>query len=149
MQKVIWVPARKGVDVTDGHIDGLARFISPGKVLLSPPSQLDSSVWTRIYQEAKDILTNTTDAKGRKLHVVEVAEADMYSVGLDRHTLKDIENGKEDAPTLTYVNYLLVKMVSYSLNSVTKRPIERRTTSFVTCTETARLKRCTWRRFQC
>ncbi|KAJ2978214.1 hypothetical protein NQ176_g3940 [Zarea fungicola] len=30
--KFIWIPARKGLDITDGHIDGLARFISPGKV---------------------------------------------------------------------------------------------------------------------
>lgn len=108
VDKVIWIPGRKGLDVTDGHIDGLARFLSPGKVLLSRPSQLDSSGWTTIYNEAKDILTNSTDAKGRKLQVYEMAEADIYSVGLDRHTLKDIENGKEDMPALTYVNYLLV-----------------------------------------
>lgn len=106
--KVIWVPGRKGLDVTDSHIDGLVRFIAPGKVLLSQPSQLDSSVWTKIYQEAKDILSTATDAKGRKLHIVEIKEADMYKIGLDKKTLKDIESGDEDAPSLTYVNYLLV-----------------------------------------
>jgi agmatine deiminase len=35
-------------------------------------------------------------------------EADLYSLGLDRGTLKDIENEKEDYPSLSYVNWLLV-----------------------------------------
>lgn len=108
VDKIIWLPGRKNLDITDYHVDGLARFIAPGKVLLSKPSQLGDDVMTRIYEEAYDVLENSTDAKGRRLEIVEIAEADMYSVGLDRKLLKDIESGKEDGPAFTYVNYLLV-----------------------------------------
>jgi len=108
VEKIIWVPGRPGLEVTDSHIDGLVRFISPGKVLLSKPSELGDDVWTRIYREARDILSNTTDARGRKIEIVEIAEADIYSLGLDKKTIRDIENGVEDPPALNYVNYLLV-----------------------------------------
>lgn len=106
--KIIWIPGRKGLEITDSHVDGLVRFVAPGKVLLSKPSELDDSAWTKIYDEAFDILSNSTDARGRHLEIVEIVEADMYSIGLDRQTLKDIESGKEDSPALSYVNYLLV-----------------------------------------
>jgi agmatine deiminase len=108
VDKIIWIPGRKNLDVTDWHIDGMARFVAPGKVVLSKPSHLDDDVTTRIYEEAYDILQNATDAKGRRLEIVEIQEADMYSLGLDRQTLRGIEDGKEDAPAYTYVNYLLV-----------------------------------------
>lgn len=108
VDKIIWIPGRKGLEVTDGHIDGLARFVSPGHVVISKPSELDSSVWTKIYEEAYDILYNTTDAKGRHLKITEMKEADMYSIGLDPQVLKDIESGKQDSPAYNYVNYLLV-----------------------------------------
>lgn len=108
VEKIIWIPGRKGLEITDSHVDGLVRFVSPGKVLLSKPSELDDSVWTKMYDEAYGILSNSTDAKNRRFEIVEIAEADMYSIGLDRKTLKDIESGKEDSPSLSYVNYLLV-----------------------------------------
>ncbi|KAJ4155082.1 hypothetical protein LMH87_000347 [Akanthomyces muscarius] len=108
IKKFIWIPGRKGLEITDGHIDGIARFMAPGHVLLSRPSELDDSVWTRIYEEAYDVLRNSTDAKGRKLQITEITEADMNHIGLDEEELDDINAGKEDAPALTYVNYLLV-----------------------------------------
>ena len=36
-EKVIWVPGVKGADLTDYHIDSLARFVAPGKVLFELP----------------------------------------------------------------------------------------------------------------
>ncbi|OAQ58316.1 agmatine deiminase [Pochonia chlamydosporia 170] len=108
IEKFIWIPGRKGLEVTDGHIDGLARFVSPGHVVLSKPSKLDDSVWTKIYDEAYDILYNATDAKGRQLKITEITEADMYAVGMDPKILKDIESGEQDSPAYNYVNYLLV-----------------------------------------
>lgn len=108
VEHIIWIPGRKGLDVTDCHIDGLARFISPGCVLLSKPNEPDNGPWTQIYNEARQILSDATDARGQRLEVVEITEASMYSIGLDGRTLQDIEDGKEDAPALNYVNYLLV-----------------------------------------
>jgi agmatine deiminase len=36
-EKVVWAPGVKGVDITDYHIDSLARFIEPGTVLIQLP----------------------------------------------------------------------------------------------------------------
>lgn len=82
------------------------RFVAPGQVLLSRPSALDDSVWTRIYEEAYDVLHNATDAKGRKLQITEITEADMNNIGLGKKELEAINAGEEDAPALTYVQLL-------------------------------------------
>lgn len=109
LKKVIWIPGRKGLDITDSHIDGLVRFVAPGKVILSKPSDpTDGTQFTKMYEEAYDILSTTTDAKGRKLEITEVTEADLEKIGASKDTLSAIKNGKKDYPSLTYVNYLLV-----------------------------------------
>lgn len=108
--KIIWIPGRRGLEVTDGHVDGLVRFVAPGRVLLSRPSSVEdeSDVWVQVYQEAYDVLARETDARGRRFQITEIVEADLDSMGVDRATRRDIESGKEDYPSLTYVNYLLV-----------------------------------------
>lgn len=110
VDKIIWIPGRRNLEVTDGHVDGLVRFVAPGKVLLSRPSSVDdnSDVWVQVYQEAYDILASATDARGRRFQITEVPEADLSKLDIDRRTRKDIESGKEDYPSLTYVNYVLV-----------------------------------------
>lgn len=40
-QRMIWSPGLKGEDITDYHIDGLARFTGPGQVLINLPSDPD------------------------------------------------------------------------------------------------------------
>ncbi|TQV91797.1 hypothetical protein V2A60_006086 [Cordyceps javanica] len=107
--KFIWIPGRKGSDITDGHIDGLARFIAPGKVLLSRPSSLEGGgPFIDTYKEAEAILKNTTDAKGRTLEIVEIVEADLDNIGADKDLVKQVKDGEKDYPSLTYVNYIMV-----------------------------------------
>ena len=56
-EKVIWVPGVKGADLTDYHIDSLARFVAPGKVLFQLPEQIDSrDRWSVAAFETFDIL---------------------------------------------------------------------------------------------
>ncbi|ATY59774.1 peptidyl-arginine deiminase family [Cordyceps militaris] len=107
---IVWLPGRRGLDVTDGHVDGLVRFVAPGRVLLSRPcSTADhADPFVQMYQEAYDILARATDARGRRFHITEVAEADLDKMYVGRQMRKDIESGQEDYPSLTYVNYLLV-----------------------------------------
>lgn len=40
-QRLIWAPGLKGEDITDYHIDALARFTGPGQVLLNLPADPD------------------------------------------------------------------------------------------------------------
>ncbi|KAJ6787439.1 hypothetical protein PWT90_03279 [Aphanocladium album] len=110
VDKIIWFPGRRGLEVTDGHVDGLVRFIAPGKVLLSRPSSTEdgSDPFVQMYQEAYDILARATDARGRRFQITEVVEADLRSLSISRRDRKDIESGKEEYPSLTYVNYLVV-----------------------------------------
>ena len=37
-RKLLWVPGLKGHDITDDHIDGLARFVKPAKVVVDQPA---------------------------------------------------------------------------------------------------------------
>lgn len=40
-RRMIWSPGLRGQDITDYHIDSLARFTGPGRVLMSLPDQPD------------------------------------------------------------------------------------------------------------
>ncbi|KAJ0048399.1 hypothetical protein Pint_16343 [Pistacia integerrima] len=72
IRKVIWLPrGLYGDDDTNGHIDNMCCFAKPGVVLLSwtddeTDPQYEHSV------EAFSVLSNTTDAKGRKLEIIKL-----------------------------------------------------------------------------
>ncbi len=74
-RKVIWAPGIRGADITDYHIDALARFAGPGTVLIQMPGELDpDDPWSKSAFETRDILAAATDANGRRLRIVELAE---------------------------------------------------------------------------
>jgi agmatine deiminase len=72
--KIIWLKGVKGYDLTDCHIDALARFVSPGLVVLTRPSSSHPQAEKDVYEDAKTRLEKETDAKGRKMRVVELPE---------------------------------------------------------------------------
>ncbi|KAK3191076.1 hypothetical protein K4F52_003026 [Lecanicillium sp. MT-2017a] len=98
VSKVIWVKGAKGLDITDWHIDALARFVSPGRILLSRPAAGSDAALMEIFNDAKKVLANATDAKGRKLEIVELSEADA-SLFPDADPYETV---------LSYINYLVV-----------------------------------------
>ncbi len=72
---VIWVKGVRGEDITDYHIDALARFSEPGVVVMStPPEQAPRDVWTAAYDQARKVLDHAVDARGKRLEVVELPE---------------------------------------------------------------------------
>ena len=72
ISKVIWLGKGLVPDpVTDGHIDGMCAFVKPGSVMLHTTSYRRDPNY-KICQDAKKRLESTTDAKGRKLEIVEV-----------------------------------------------------------------------------
>lgn len=73
--KVIWAPGVAGADITDYHIDSLARFSSPGVVVIQLPEKPDpSDPWSIAAFETYEILKNETDHKGKKLQLVVIPE---------------------------------------------------------------------------
>lgn len=70
-EKVIWARGLKGEDITDYHIDALARFIEPGLVLIQIGDEVDEDdPWSVAAFETYDRLAAATDASGRKLELV-------------------------------------------------------------------------------
>ncbi|MCH9708486.1 MAG: agmatine deiminase family protein [Actinomycetia bacterium] len=79
VSKVIWFDGVRGQDITDYHVDSLARFAEPGTVLLSRPAPADD-VWTRAYRQALKVLQQATDARGRRFEIVELPEPDPTTI---------------------------------------------------------------------
>lgn len=79
VKKIIWVKGVKGHDITDSHIDSLARFVAPGVVMVSrpfpaPKNDKESQIWINQYNQAMNVLGNSTDALGRKLKLIDLPE---------------------------------------------------------------------------
>jgi agmatine deiminase len=65
---IIWLGDGVINDETDGHIDNLACFARPGEVCLTYPANRRDAQW-RVSQDALERLSDTRDARGRKLKV--------------------------------------------------------------------------------
>ncbi len=84
-EKMIWAPGVIGADITDFHIDALARYVKPGQVLIQLPEKIiDGDPWSASAFETYDILKKARDAQGNKLDIVVVPEpTDIRSVEED------------------------------------------------------------------
>lgn len=75
VSRVIWVKGVKGKDITDYHIDALARFAEPGVVVMSTPAAgAPRNAFTAAYEQARTVLDGAIDARGKRLEVVELPE---------------------------------------------------------------------------
>ena len=76
-EHLIWAPGIKGADITDYHIDALARFVKPGLVVIQLPKRVDRhDPWSVAAFETHEILKKARDAQGRKLDIVVMPEPD-------------------------------------------------------------------------
>ena len=94
VEKVLWLDEGLANDHTDGHIDNLARFIAPGRVVCQAPFGPDDPN-AEVLEEIALALGGMTDAHGRKL---EVARIPGPGVVLD-------EDG--DAAAASHMNFLI------------------------------------------
>jgi len=69
--KVIWIDEGLVNDHTDGHIDNIARFVAPATVMCMSPYG-DDDPNAEILNRIAEQLRNSTDAKGRKLEVIQI-----------------------------------------------------------------------------
>lgn len=108
-EKLLWLEDGLLNDHTDGHIDNIARFIGPAKVICqSPYGEDDPNIETlnNIY----NTLCSMTDAKGRKLEVIRAPSPGLV----------EIEEG--DAIPASHMNFIIgngaVVMPHYGTKSV-------------------------------
>ncbi|MGV9318119.1 agmatine deiminase family protein [Streptomyces sp. NPDC003660] len=95
VSKVIWLWGVRGEDITDAHVDSLARFTAPGVVLVDRAAEgAPADSWSRAADQARSVLREATDARGRHLEIVDLPQPD-----LDRIT------GEGDDFVSTYANF--------------------------------------------
>ena len=71
-RKIIWLGEGFADEETDGHVDNIACFVSPGRVLVGIPPRAHPD-----YEPAQAVirrLREARDAQGREIEVVEIAQ---------------------------------------------------------------------------
>ena len=80
-ERMIWAPGVKGADITDYHIDALARFVKPGQIVLQLGNAIDrSDPWSVAAFETYAILKAARDAQGRKFDIVVIPDPDPVKI---------------------------------------------------------------------
>lgn len=97
VDKIIWFPGRRDLDVTDVHIDAELNFIRPGGIVLSRPHPSAPHPWIEVYEEIKEILHREVDARGRRFEVHVIDEPDPQSL-----------SSSYNDPATNYVNFYFV-----------------------------------------
>ena len=70
-RKIVWLDRGLLNDHTDGHVDVLARFVGPARIVCQTPSGADDPN-AEILDEIAHTLEGATDALGRRLAVVRI-----------------------------------------------------------------------------
>ncbi|WP_035341707.1 agmatine deiminase family protein [Halalkalibacter hemicellulosilyticus] len=89
IEKIIWLKRGLSGDETDGHVDNIACFAAPGKVMMQVCNDLQDENYD-ITQENMAILKDEHDAQGRKLEVIEIEQPPAAYVNGQRLTLSYI-----------------------------------------------------------
>ncbi|WP_330389621.1 agmatine deiminase family protein [Cellulosilyticum sp. I15G10I2] len=86
IEKVIWLKRGLSGDETDGHVDNIACFAKPGKILIQVCNDPKDENY-EITKENLKILENATDAKGRKFEIILIQQPPMRKYNEERLTL--------------------------------------------------------------
>jgi len=96
VQKIVWLKKGLDGDETDGHIDNIACFVAPGKILIQTCNDPEDENYA-ITQENLKILSEETDARGRKFELIPIQQPPKL---FDKET--------KIRYTLSYLNFYLV-----------------------------------------
>lgn len=74
-QTIVWAPGIKGADITDYHIDALARFAAPGRIVIQMGDAIDTAdKWSRAAFATREVLSGAKDAAGRGFELTRLPE---------------------------------------------------------------------------
>lgn len=76
-EKVIWLPGDVEETETDGHVDGTAAFIEPGRVLVEINTDKTDPHYA-VCQENLEAMRGQTDARGRKIQIELINEGHYH-----------------------------------------------------------------------
>jgi agmatine deiminase len=88
-EKIIWLNKGLFGDETDGHIDEIACFIAPGKVLCLTTQDKNDANYQTLHENLES-LKSVTDAKGRHLEIVTIEQPPATYMDSKRLTLSYI-----------------------------------------------------------
>ena len=74
VEKVIWLPGDPLDEETDGHVDGVAAFVAPGKVMIEGSDNAEDSR-KEYFDSLREAIDGQTDAQGRTLELLNLPEA--------------------------------------------------------------------------
>lgn len=86
IEKVIWLNKGLSGDETDGHVDNVACFAAPGKVIMQVCNDPQDDNYA-ITQENLRRLREATDAQGRQLEIIEIEQPPYREYDGSRLTL--------------------------------------------------------------
>jgi agmatine deiminase len=110
-EKVVWLGAGVFEDETDGHVDNLACFAAPGKILLTWTDD-ESDPQHRISTDARRRLEAATDARGRPFEVALLPSPGPLQISAEEAEGVDAGEGTPprragDRMAASYVNFYL------------------------------------------
>ncbi|MFB5265589.1 agmatine/peptidylarginine deiminase [Paenibacillus enshidis] len=94
VSKIIWLKRGLSGDETDGHVDNIACFAAPGKVLIQVCDDPADENY-EITRENLEILQQETDAQGRKLEIIPIQQPPQRM-------------HEDSRLTLSYINFYFV-----------------------------------------
>jgi agmatine deiminase len=98
-RSIVWLGTGFSDTETDGHIDNIACFASPGRVIVGIPAARSHPDYVPV-QEALKRLTAARDAEGRSLEIVELPQPKKHRQSWSGHLLAS-----------SYVNFYLANGV--------------------------------------
>ncbi len=74
-RRMVWIDGLAGHDITDGHIDTLARFVNPTTIMIDKPASNDrSDPWVKVAVRTRQQLRRARTASGEPYKIVEIVQ---------------------------------------------------------------------------
>jgi agmatine deiminase len=92
-ERMIWVDGLAGADITDGHIDTLARFAAPTTIVVDVPAFDDpDDPWVEVAESTRAAVEAARTLDGERYEIVEIVQPEA-------------PRGQGDDFLATYMNY--------------------------------------------